>query len=85
MLLDNFQDKNLRLYQSMMATRYTKPLRRQRYVMSVAQTWLGCGTSVFLSKYGYALCVLAGLPVFGVGATDRRPIKRSSRNTLAVY
>jgi hypothetical protein len=40
-VFESFQAKIFRLYQSITATRYRKPLRMGRYVMSIVQTWFG--------------------------------------------
>jgi hypothetical protein len=50
MLFDNRQLKTLRLYQSIIATKYKKPRCIGIYVISTHQTWLGFVIGNFLNK-----------------------------------
>ena len=69
MVFETRQDSTLRLYQSMMATRYMKPRASGIYEISVAHTWLGRSIFSPLSRYGYTLCPSPGMLVLGRGYT----------------
>gem|GEM_PF-5758510 len=50
MVLDSRHARTLRLYQSMMATRYKNPRFFGTYVMFAHLTWFGRSITIFLSR-----------------------------------
>lgn len=84
MVLLTFHASTLRLNKSMMATRYTMPLGRRIYEISVAQAWFTCCIFFPRNRYGYFLCCFPFpcLEVMGFGETPRIPRRFMILRTL---